>query len=528
MRQVRGVSSLLLLMAMGFSGIGLSGCTVNVPVIDRDSALKSGEQRLARLQEAQVTDSETALDLPGAIARALLFNLDYQAAFMGESVARADLSRSHYLLWPQLAAGAGYYARDSYSLAVSRDPATGNQTLQASTSSDRQTRSGQLQLTWNALDFGVGYLRAKQKGNAVLVAEEQRRKAFQVIVQEVTLAWWRAAAAQELEPRLQSLRGRIESALTRSREVERLRLQTQYPVLEYRRDLLLSLKRIAALEEEMQVASRDLSRLVAMPSGKAMTLAASADSVAPAWLPPLSREQMRRIALANRPELRELDYRQRLAALEAKVAVAGLFPSLGLTAGARYDSNSFLVNNRWNEVNASASFNLLGLAALPANRRYGRAMEDMESLRADAMTVAVLSQLDVALQAVTADRNGLCLSRELERIAGERERQQQARGASAAGDELSLIRTEVEAALARIEQAFSRAELEASQALLLSTLGVDPYPANLSRDGADAVARQLREWFAAGLRDRLQQEAVALGGESGQPALKEFEALCTL
>lgn len=527
MRQVRGVSSLLLLMAMG-----LSGCTVNVPVIDRDSALKGGEQRLARIQEAQSADSGAPLDLPGAIARALLFNLDYQAAFMGENVARADLSRSHYLLWPQLAVGAGYYARDSYSLAVSRDPATGNQTLQASTSSDRQTRSGQLQLTWNALDFGVGYLRAKQKGNAVLVAEEQRRKAFQVIVQEVTLAWWRAAAAQELEPRLQALRGRIESALARSREVERLRLQTQYPVLEYRRDLLLSLKRIAALEEEMQVASRDLSRLVAMPSGKAMTLSTgpslAGESVAPAWLPPLSREQMRRIALANRPELRELDYRQRLAALEAKVAVAGLFPSLGLTAGARYDSNSFLVNNRWNEVNASASFNLLGLAALPANRRYGRAMEDMESLRADAMTVAVLSQLDVALQAVTADRNGLCLSRELERIAGERERQQQARGASAAGDELSLIRTEVEAALARIEQAFSRAELEASQALLLSTLGVDPYPANLSRDGADAVARQLREWFAAGLRDRLQQEAVALGGESGQPALKEFEALCTL
>ncbi len=518
------------LLAVTF--LGVSACTVNVPVLERDAVLRAGEERLARIHKEQ-SYNVPLLDPADAIARALLFNLDYRAAFMSESVAREDLARSQYLLWPQLAAGAGYSARDRYSLSVSRDPATGSQTLQPSTSSDRKGHSAQLQLSWNALDFGVGYLRAKQKGNAALVAEEQRRKAFQTIVQEVTFAWWRAAAAQSLEPRLKELRGRIESALQRSREMERLRLNAQFPVLEYRRDLLLSLKRISAFEEELLNARNELARLVVVPEGEQMVLAPVDEELTPRWLPPMSREQMRRIALANRPELRELGYRERIAALEGKVAVAGVFPSLGLSAASRYDSNSYLIHNGWNELNANFSFNLLSLAALPSNRRYGKTLEAMESLRADAMTVAVLSQLDIALRAVESDRSSLCLSRELDRIAGERERQQHARDVSAAGDELSLIRTEVEAALASIENAFSRADLEASQALLLNSLGVDPYPEELSRDGPDALAMQLRAYFDTGLRERLQKEVVALAedassGERPAPALKSFEALCSL
>lgn len=518
----RGVSAFLLVLA-----VGLSGCTVNVPVIDQDTAYKSGEQRLSRVKEEQ-TYQHAQLDLPAAVSRALLFNLDYQAAFMSANMARADLARSHYLLWPQLAAGAGYSARNSYSMAKSFDPLSNTQTLQASTSSERQGETAQLQITWNALDFGVGYLRAKQKGNAALIAEEQRRKAIQVITQDVTLAWWRGVAVQELEPRLKELREHIESALERSREIERLRLQTAYPILDYRRDLLLSLKRISALEKDMRSARRDLARLVAVPEGEKMVLGSANNALTPSWLPAsLSREQMRRIVLANRPELREMNYRQRMAALEGKVAVASLFPSLGLSAGLRYDSNKFLSNNDWKDVNASASFNLLGLAALPANRRYAKTVAEAESLRADAMTVAVLSQLDVALQAISSDQKGLCLSREIDSIARERERQQKARSASASGDELSLIRSQVESALASIESAFSRADMEASQAMLLNTLGVDPYPQNLSNEDYAAVEEQLRAWFETGLREYLQKEAAKLGGE-GEPALQPFESVCSL
>ncbi len=531
MPTVRQVAIFVLLGAFSL----LSACTVSVPALDGESTLQASSARLARVYDEQQMLA-APIDLPDAIARALLYNLDYRAAFMSEAMAREDLSRSSFALWPQLAAGAGYSVRDSYASSVSKDPITGFQTLQPSTASDKKTTTAQLQVTWNALDFGVGYLRAKQKGNMLLIAEEQRRKAFQSIVQDVTFVWWRALAAQRMEPRLQALRERVELALSRSRQLEEMRLQAQLPLLDYRRDLLLSLKRLAALQEEVLNARNDMVRLVALPEGASLVLVEPADQLEPGWLPNLTREELQRIALANRPELREMNYRQRMAGLEGKVAVASLLPSLNLAAGPRYDSNSFLVNNDWNEANAQLSFNLLNLAALPTARRYGKAAAAAESLRADAMTVAVVAQLGIALRAIETDRRNWCLSRELGRVAAQREEQYRARAASSAGDELTQIRSEVEAVLAALESAFSFAELEASHALLLNTLGVDPYPADLAQQGPTEVAGQLRSYFAAGLNLRLQEEASTLGGNEAPPeapvaavpALRSFEELCVL
>lgn len=513
--------------AVGAASV-LAGCTVSVPVVDKGEALDAGRERLARVY-AEQAPSGKALDLPDAVARALLYNLDYRAATMTAAVADADLARSSYALWPQLALGAGYSARDSFAAAVSRDPITGAQTLQPSVSSEKQSTTGQLQLSWNALDFGVGYLRAKQKGNAALMAEEQRRKAFQGIVQEVTIAWWRALAAQRMEPRLTALRERVESALDRSQQMEEQRLQAPLAVLDYRRDLLLSLKRLAALQEEVLNARNQLARLVSLPAGTTLALVEPAALAEPAWLPlALSGEQLERIALANRPELRDLEYRQRMAGLEGKIAVASLMPSFNIATGARHDSNKFLVNNDWNDTSAQFSFNLLNLAALPAARRYGKAAKASESLRADAMTLAVVSQLGIALRAIESDRQGWCMSRELERVAGQREEQYRARAASSAGNELTQIRAEVEAVLTGLESAFSFAELSASHALLLNTLGMDPYPENLEKGSADEVATQLRAYFAQGLGDRMRAEAAALkGAASGQsPALTTLDPQC--
>lgn len=509
----------------------LAGCTVTVPVIDKDKALQIGRERMGRVQSGQQPVS-APLDIDDAVARALMYNLDYRAAFMSEAMAREDLSRSHYAMWPQLAAGAGYSGRSTYAMSVSRDPNTGQQTLQPSTSSDKNVTTAHLQMTWNALDFGLAYLRTKQKGNAVLMAEEQRRKAFQTIVQEVSLAWWRALAAQRMEPRLHELRGRVESALERSRQMEAMRLQGQFISLDYRRDLLISLRRIAALEEEVLNARNDLIRLVALPRGQQLLLQDTELAPDPDWLPALTHEQMQLIALSNRPELRELNYRQRVAELEGKVAVASLLPSLSLAGGSRHDSNSYLTYNEWFDVNAQFSFNLLSLAALPSTLRYKKAMESAESLRADAMTMTVLSQLDVALRSIQSDRSGWCISRELERVALERERQYKARSSSQSGDELSQIRAEVEAVLAGLESAFSRADLEASQAMLLTSLGVDPYPEDLKQSNPAEVAAQMRRYFSEGLKTRLQVEADSLTAKATDadviPALKTFEETCKL
>lgn len=493
----------------------LSSCTTRVSVLTSEEALRAGGERLENAYRGQAPVSGP-IDLYEAIARALAHNLDYKVAQMSETVAKTDLSMSRQAMWPRLAAQAGYMSRDSYSATQSRDPVTGAQTLQSSTSSDKRLTTADLQVSWNALDFGVGYLRAKQKGNTVLIFGEQRRKAFQNITHEVTHAWWRALAAQRLEPRLEQIRERVVTALERSTQLEAELLRSPMAALEYRRDLLLSLKRVSGLQKELKRARNELARLVAIPPGMLGAAMLQDPGEAPPgnWLPPLYLEDLHRLALANRPELRELGYRERLADLDGKAVVASLLPSLGVSAGPRYDSNSYLVDNEWNEVSAQFSFNLLNLAAIPTARRYAKAARELEYVRSQAMTVAVISQVGIAVQALEAAQEGWCLSRELSTIAREREQQYRARIESASGDELSQIRVEIETLLTELESALVFAELQASVALLMSSIGVDSFPADIGQSDTVKVAEQLRGFHQEGMRERLSGAAESLRAES--------------
>ena len=71
-------------------------------------------------------------------------------------------------------------------------------------------------------------------------------------------------------------------------------------------------------------------------------------------------------ALANRPELREQDYQTRISAAETRKAMLRLLPGLEFSAGGHYDSNSFLVDNRWADYGAKVTWNLFNVLSAPA------------------------------------------------------------------------------------------------------------------------------------------------------------------
>ncbi|WP_244442591.1 TolC family protein [Azospirillum lipoferum] len=81
-------------------------------------------------------------------------------------------------------------------------------------------RTGDLGFTWNVLDFGVSYLRARQSSNLVLVADERRRRVVQGILQDVRTAYWRAVAAERLLERIEPLERRVEGARRDARTLE--------------------------------------------------------------------------------------------------------------------------------------------------------------------------------------------------------------------------------------------------------------------------------------------------------------------
>ena len=81
---------------------------------------------------------------------------------------------------PALAANAGYSGSERYtasaSATVPKTDLAGAIGTSYSTSRERDVNSQDIGFTWNALDFGLSFIRAGQEANRYLITEEMERK----------------------------------------------------------------------------------------------------------------------------------------------------------------------------------------------------------------------------------------------------------------------------------------------------------------------------------------------------------------
>ena len=165
----------------------LSGCNVT------PKPISAGElaTRATRNIEQVTADQEPvagSIDIYEAMSRALKYNLDYKVELMEEALKSRELNLSSYDMLPQLVASGGYAGRNNFAGASSLSLLTRRQSLEPSTSSEKDIFSGDLTLSWDVLDFGLSYVRAKQKADEGLIALERRRKVSNRIIEDVRTA----------------------------------------------------------------------------------------------------------------------------------------------------------------------------------------------------------------------------------------------------------------------------------------------------------------------------------------------------
>ena len=155
---------------------------------DRAAMFKGGEPLAGPLTVAE------------AIARALRYNLDKRSKMMEEALALGQTELDRFDLLPKLTASAGYTERSDPNATISCDAIT-QVTLTSNPShlTDRWSKTLDLGLSWNILDFGVSYFTAHQNADRALIATERRRKTVHNLVSEVRFSYWRAAAHQVLK-----------------------------------------------------------------------------------------------------------------------------------------------------------------------------------------------------------------------------------------------------------------------------------------------------------------------------------------
>ncbi|MDH4553721.1 TolC family protein [Pseudomonas sp. BN417] len=468
--------------------LAISGCAVTSQPIDRSVS----EQRARQDLQTMFKDQEPVsgpLTLHEAMARAVKYNLEARLKVMEEALAKRQVDLASFDMLPRMAMEAGYAGRNNVSASSSQSVRTGTQSLEPSTSQDRDRNVADLTMVWNVLDFGVAYVSAKQQADQRLIVQERRRKVVHTIIQDVRSAYWRAVAADRLLKQIDSLMARVDEARDSSQRMSRERIGDPVQALGYQRALIDATRQLEEQRRALSLAKTELAALINLPLNTDFTLAAADGYPVPELKVDIGR--LEEEALASRPELREQDYQARISAAETRKAMLRLLPGLEFSAGGHYDSNSFLVNQSWADYGVKVTWNLFNAISAPAAIDVAKAGESVAAARRQAMSMAVLAQLYVANANFHEAQRQFQTNQQLADLDGQIAEQLRNRYKTQSIGELDLIQGELNTLNAQLQRDLSYAELRNAYAQLFVSAGVDPLPETLPDSNLSTIAGAL-------------------------------------
>ncbi len=454
--------------------LGLAGCAMAPqPLTPDETALRVDTDLTALAANQPRLDGP--LTLHGAMARALAHNLEARVQAMEQALSLHQLELARLRLLPGLTGRYGIETRSNVQASISRSIPPRPSRPTPSTSNDRTRRSGNLTATWHVLDFGVSWFGAKQQSDRALIAHERRRKAVHEVVAEVRRAWWRAVAGERSLARVEPLMDRVRQALADSERLATRGMEAPVAALQYQRALLTAIDEIERQRRETRLAKIDLAALIGLAPGADYALALPAADPEPRPLT-VDSDELAALALAHRPELREGQLSARIAADEVKRAMLRLLPGLQLSAGVHQDSNSFLVNGDWLALGAAVSANLTELFTGPAAIAAARAGRDLAQAQREALSMAVLSQLYIAVAAFEEARARHATAGRIAEIEQRIVAVLRSSGEVGVVDRLRTISGEIDALRALLARDLSLAEVEDSFGRIFLAVGADVLP----------------------------------------------------
>ena len=207
-----------------------------------------------------------------AMARALKYNLDHRVETMRIVLAQREMANATAGMLPKLMASAGYAVRNNDSASYSRSLFTNTVAAQPTSSAEKQNVTADLKFSYNLLDFGLSYIRARQAADKALIAEELRQRVRTRIVEEVRTAYWKAISADQLLDGFGRLEGRIEKTIADNRRLRDNGLTSPLATLTYERELVDIRREIGQLERQLKTSKFELAALMGLKPGTAFKI----------------------------------------------------------------------------------------------------------------------------------------------------------------------------------------------------------------------------------------------------------------
>ena len=459
-------------------GIVVSCAKRNPEPISSEDFLKSAEDDLAKIQEIKeqndLFNKDLKIDLYTAIALAIENNKDLKVKLLETSLANRKIEDVEFEMLPTMAANAGYTGSDRYkttsSATVPSTDLAGSIGSSYSTSRDRDVNEQDIGFSWNALDFGLSYIRAGQSSDKFLISKELEKKAANNITKDVIRAYWNALSAEKLIKKYDPLLIKVNNALNDSQKIEELLLQKPMDALLYQKELLDIQRALQSQKQSFINAKIELGALMGLLPNEKFVLVQTDQ---PLNELDMKLKHMEKHALVNRPELIENHYEERISIAETKAGMRSLLPGLNFNAAWTSSSNDYLMNKTNFEYGSSIGANLLNVFRAPKLKEVNEMNTEIIQEQRLALSMAVLSQVHIsnieyqmALEEYeTADRY-YDVSRKIT---------EQVRNAQkiARFGELELIREEASLLVAELRRDIAFSKVQFTVAQVYTSVGVD-------------------------------------------------------
>lgn len=480
------------LLAVAAAVSVLAACSSITPAPLAQADLKQINDADRSAMRKDVAPITAPLTLDEALARALKYNLDRRARQMEEAVALSQLDVTQFDMLPKLVAQAGYSTRTNSTATYSEPYPNGTKSTNASFSKGSDHGIVDLGLTWSLLDVGLGQVASEQAADRFLIAAEKRRKAMHVLMQDVRTAYWRAASAQKLRGDVEKTLAMAEAALLDAQKAEAERLRNPLDALRYQRQLLENLRLLEAIEQELSTAQVELASLINAPVGQPIQIAESSVNLADESVLKLSLAQLEEIALDNNADLREQHYNSRIAGAEVRKTMKRLYPNLSFNYNVKYDSDSYLVHNNWNEAGLQLSFNLFNLATGKTQIKLAEAGVKLADQRRLATQMAVVTQVHLARAQLANARSQFKRADAIYSTDQKIAEQVRNRQSVQAQSQLDRVANETTAILSLLRRYQALAQVHSAESRLVANLGLEPKISSTDELSLADLASQLK------------------------------------
>ena len=461
---------------------------------------KSANEDIKKISEIkeqnEILQKELEIDLYTAIALAIENNKDLKVKLFETALADRKIKDVKFDMLPTMSANAGYTGSEKYqsstSATVGTDDKAATKGTTFSTSRNRDVVARDIGFAWNALDFGLSYIRAGQTGDRYLIAKEIEKKAANNIAREVIRSYWNALSAEKLIKKYDPLIEKVKVALNDSQKIEEMLLQKPMDALLYQKELL-DIKRALITQRQTLVNSKvELGALMGLLPDQEYNLVKTDE---PINILDMNIKSMEKHALVNRAELLENRYQERISVAETKVGLRSLLPSFNINAAYTSSSNDYLQNKTNFEFGSSVGANLLNVFRAPTIKKVNEANTEIIKEQRLALSMAVLSQVHLANIDYQMSTEEYDTSEKYLNVTTKIADQVRNAQKIARFGELELIREEASTLVAELRRDIAFAKMQHSIAQVYTSVGIDITSKYNIMSGTELFAKGIKNRF---------------------------------